>query len=102
MNICMVGDYSANLDEGYKNASHYLAHWLERRHTVVRLNGKQVGQRPFWRSLGGAKPDIIHTVAQPTDQSLILTHLLRQRCRKARTVISALRGDRYFPNGQTR
>src|SRR5579875_2929192 len=97
--VCMVGDFSANLDEGYKNTSHYLAQVLEKRHRVLRLNTKRVRSGEFWRGIAAITPDIIHTIAQPTDQSLILTHALGQVFPRARTVVSALRSDRYFPNG---
>lgn len=98
MNVCMIGDFSADLDEGYKNTSHYLAGGLERRHVVTRLNAKRVGTMGFWQRFAQASPEIIHTIAQPTDQSLVLTHLLRRYRPQARTVISALRGDQYFLN----
>jgi glycosyltransferase involved in cell wall biosynthesis len=100
MEICLVGDFSDNLDEGYKNTGHYLANHLEKHHSVVRLNAKRVGAAQFWRSFVKARPQIIHTIAQPTDQSLILTRLLRQFRPQSRTVISALRAERYFVNGK--
>ena len=67
MKICMIGDFSVNFDEGYKNASHYLANGLEKCHTVVRLNAKRIGTTQFWRSFIRSRPQIIHTIAQPTD-----------------------------------
>ena len=100
MIVCMVGDFSANLDEGYKNTSHQLASVLARRHVVVRLNAKRVGRAAFWRSLAGTRPQIIHTIAQPTNASLVATRLLRQLHPRARTVISALKADTYFPGGE--
>jgi glycosyltransferase involved in cell wall biosynthesis len=99
MKICLVGDFSDNLDEGFKNTSHYLAKTLEDHHTVVRLNVKQVRSAAFWRDALRARPDIIHTIAQPTDQSLLLTRMLRARWPRARTVVSALRAERYFQGG---
>jgi glycosyltransferase involved in cell wall biosynthesis len=99
MKICLIGDFSDNLDEGYKNTSHYLAKELEQRHTVVRLNAKHVGTSGFWRSFTSAAPQIIHTIAQPTDQSLILTRLMQRYWPQARTVVSALGAERYFADG---
>jgi glycosyltransferase involved in cell wall biosynthesis len=94
--ICLIGDFCRNLDEGYKNTSHYLAKGLEQHHAVIRLNAKQVGSAAFWRDFRRTRPDIIHTVAQPTDRSLVLTYLLRRFRPRARTVLSALRGEGYF------
>ena len=101
MNICVVGDFSARLDEGYKNTSHYLANALERRQPVYRLNAKRLGSAEFWRTFAQARPDIIHTIAQPTDQSVILTHALKLYRPRARTVLSALRSEGYFREGQS-
>jgi glycosyltransferase involved in cell wall biosynthesis len=99
MNICMIGDFSEHLDEGYKNTSHYLAKGLEQRHSVVRLNSKRVGTPGFWRAFLRSRPEIIHAIAQPTDESLILTRLMRRYWPRARTVISALGAERYFAGG---
>ena len=100
LNVCLVGDFSENLDEGYKNTGYYLARGLEGNNSVVRLNVKQAGTVDSWRNLMGARPQIIHTIAQPTNQSLIFTHTLRQTWPKARTVISALRPETYFVGGR--
>lgn len=99
LRVCMIGDFSSELDEGYKNVSHYLATELERRHEVLRFNRKDVAHPGFWRGLGAAPPDVIHAIAQPTAQSLILTRLLQRRWPAARSVVSALRADRFFGQG---
>src|SRR5437762_206254 len=96
MNIWLLGDFSPEMDEGYKNTSHQLARGLERRHTVTRLNVKRVGTAEFWRALRGSRPQIIHTIAQPTAPSLVLTRLLQAARPGARTVVSALRPEQYF------
>ena len=100
LRVCLVGDFSGNLDEGYKNTSFYLARGLEEKNTVLRLNVKRLATPRSWRRLVAARPEIIHTVAQPTNQSLIFTHLLRQAWPEARTVISALRPECYFVGGR--
>ena len=100
MRICVVGDFSDDLDEGFKNISHYLAGELDKQHTVVRLNAKRIRTAPFWRTFVRARPDVIHTISQPTDQSLILTGMLRGYWPRARTVMSALRPEGYFVGGK--
>jgi glycosyltransferase involved in cell wall biosynthesis len=98
MRICIVGDFSDHLDEGYKNTSHYLARSLEAQPDteVVRLNAKKVRTRQFWGELARAKPHVVHTIAQPTNISLFSTAMMRVLHPGARTVVSALRADRYF------
>ena len=100
MNICLIGDFSDNLDEGYKNTTTCLARGLEKDNTVIRLNVKRLGTVKSWRSLLKVRPQIIHTIAQPTHQSLVLTRLLGLAWPHARTVISALRPEAYFAGGK--
>lgn len=100
MNICLVGDFSENLDEGYKNTGHYLAKELEKNHTVYRINIKKVKSLNFLHHIGKIKPDIVHTIAQPTNKSLFFSYLLSKLWPKAATVISALRPSGYFKKGQ--
>jgi len=100
MNICLIGDFSKNLDEGYKNTSHYLARELEKRYTLSRLDIKQLGKRGFWCKVITAKPHIVHTIAQPTLKSLIFTRLLMQVWPPAKTIVSALRPEALFKNGE--
>lgn len=98
--ICLIGDFSDKLDEGYKNTGTHLARNLEEDSTLVRLNVKQLGAVECWHSLVRLRPQIIHTIAQPTSQSLIVTRLLGQTWPQARTVVSALRPESYFIGGQ--
>jgi glycosyltransferase involved in cell wall biosynthesis len=99
MNICLLGDFSNNFDEGFKNVSCHLADGLSARNLVVRINVKRLGRAGFWKAMWNTNPRIIHTIAQPTDQSLIFTKLLKMRWPSARTVISVLRPEKYFWDG---
>jgi glycosyltransferase involved in cell wall biosynthesis len=100
MKICLLGDFSQDLDEGYKNISHYLATQLEKRASVLRLNVKQAATPGFWRAALRYRPDILHVLAQPTSASLVLLRALRLARPRAKAVVSALRTDRYFPDGR--
>jgi len=102
MRVCLVGDFSVQLDEGFKNTSHHLARGLENFCTVVRLNAKQMSTAAFWRSLAVAAPDIVHMIAQPTQQSLGFSRLIRLIWPRSLAVISALRAEGLFPNGRIR
>lgn len=101
MNICLVGDFSHNLDEGFKNTSHYLAQELAQNHTLLRLNVKKLDLIDAVNRVRQIKPHIIHTIAQPTHQSFVFTYLLNRFWPLARTAISMLRPDKYFERGQT-
>jgi glycosyltransferase involved in cell wall biosynthesis len=100
MRIHLIGDFSPALDEGYKNTSFYLARELERRHRITRLNGKQVTLSDFWSPFLASKPDIIHILSQPTNRSFLFLRLLQLFHADARVVVSALRVERFFANGE--
>ncbi len=100
MKICLIGDFSPNLDEGFKNTGHYLAHELEKEHTVYRINVKEITSFKVLSQIASIKPDVIHAIAQPTNQSFIFTYLLSKLWPKARTIVSALRPERYFAQGE--
>lgn len=99
MKICLIGDFSNNLDEGYKNTSHYLARELAKNHDVVCLNIRQAYKPSFWQQALNCKPQIIHTFTQPTILSLIFSRLLQIRTHSY-AVLSALRAERFFQANQ--
>ena len=99
MKICLLGDFSANLDEGFKNISHHFAAGLEAGNDLIRIDIKQLWGSVFWESIRHAQPQLIHTIAQPTEQSLLFTKILQLRWPSARTVVSALCPERLFKNG---
>ena len=96
MRIWLIGDYSENLDEGYKNVARYLANELEEFHEVTRLNVKEGLLRQFIKHASGESPDIITVISQPTDQSIITTKLFKWILPRSRTIIYALRPEGYF------
>ena len=99
MKICLLGDFSANLDEGFKNISHHFAAGLEAGNDLIRIDIKQLWESVFWESIRHAQPQLIHTIAQPTEQSLLFTKILQLRWPSARTVVSALCPERFFKKG---
>ncbi len=96
MRICLLGDFSDDLDEGYKNYSHTLARELEKYDHVIRLNIKRIPASIFWHDFRYGKPDVLHTISQPTKASLIFTRYLKFAAPNAKTVVSALRIENYF------
>lgn len=99
MTICLLGDFSDNLDEGFKNTSHYLAQALSCRNQVVTLNVKHMNKAGFWQQLWQCRPTILHIIAQPTDHSFTFIYLAKKRWPQVKTVLSTLRAERYFVNG---
>lgn len=90
MNICLIGDYSANLDEGLKNIAHYTARELSKENTVMTLNIKKPLNVDFFKTIFTFNPDIIHYFTGPTLSSFIFLKALGVRWRKSKRIISAL------------
>jgi glycosyltransferase involved in cell wall biosynthesis len=93
MRICLLGDFSKDLDEGYKNIGHYMADELEKTDDVDRFNIKSPLNLSFWRKLYMSKPEIIHALSQPTYSTLLFLRFLKWICPNAKTVVSALRPE---------
>lgn len=90
MNICLIGDYSSNLDEGLKNIAHYTANELSKKHNVATLNIKKPFDLDFIRNVLTFKPDVIHYFTGPTLASFIVLKLIGFRWNKSKKIISAL------------
>jgi glycosyltransferase involved in cell wall biosynthesis len=99
MNILLIGDFSPNLDEGYKNISYYLADGLDKNNNVIRLSSKRIIMFDFWNTFLRSKPDIIHIITQPTNLSLIFSLLVKKIFTNVPLVISALRPENYYLGG---
>jgi glycosyltransferase involved in cell wall biosynthesis len=96
MRLCLIGDFSKELDEGYKNVSHHLADELEQQIILSRLNIKNSRSGSFWKQLFNESPDVFHIITQPTYSSLVFAALLKVFWKKTRILISALRPETYF------
>ena len=89
MRICLIGDFSAELDEGFKNVTRYLERYLSRDHELLQLDLKRPLDPAFWlRRL--PEPDVIHYLSAPTLPAFALLGLLRLRWPGVPRVVSAL------------
>lgn len=102
MRVCIVGDFSPQRDEGFKNICHTLAEQLAERIEVVRLNQRDARTRAFWHTLAGGRPDIVHVISQPTNAAFVMGRLARLFHRRARVVVSALKSETYFTRADGR
>jgi glycosyltransferase involved in cell wall biosynthesis len=90
MKICIVGEFSGNLDEGMRNTSFHFAEELSRRNSVLRLEVRDAFTFSFWKQIRHFHPQIIHYVHGPSIKSFILLKLLSFFTGSSKTVISAL------------
>jgi glycosyltransferase involved in cell wall biosynthesis len=89
MRVCLVGDFSAKFDEGFKNVTRYLDRYLSKDCQLIHLNVKQSCDAAFWlQEL--PKPDVIHYISAPSMLTFVLLSLLRLRWPEIPRVVSAL------------
>ncbi len=98
MRICLLGDYSGNVDEGMKKVAYHLAQELCRAHSVLPLNAKNFTYPSFWRTLRGFRPQIVHYVPGPSILSFLLVRFIKTYCRGTKTVVSAMHPAFYSPS----
>lgn len=91
MRICLLGEYSGDLDEGMRIASSYYATLLSKKHQVLTLDLRNVFTRDFWSEIGSFKPEVIHYIHGPTINSFILLKFLSIYCKKSVSIMSAMR-----------
>ena len=90
MRICILGEYSGNLDEGMGNVSFHFAKELKKQHKILTLDLRNVFTKGFWKGLKNFKPQIIHYIHGPSIKSFILLKVLSVYCRGSKTVTSAI------------
>ena len=90
MRICLLGEYSGDLDEGMRKVSFHLASELSKEHQVLTLDLRNVFTKDFWKDIKNFNPDIIHYIHGPSIKSLVLLKLISLYCRDTKTVMSAM------------
>jgi len=90
MKILLIGDFSNNFDEGFKNIAKYTYQYLSKKYDVKTLNIKQILSVRTVKTLKESKPDIIHYFTAPTLSSFILIKILSIKYPKSKIIISAL------------
>ena len=94
MNVCVLGDFSENLDEGYKNITFRIAKELSDHHKIMKLNIKEIFSIDFWKDVRNFdSPQIIHHLTAPTLRSFLVLKILAFYWNDAKTITSAL-----YPN----
>lgn len=89
MKVCLIGDFSAHLDEGFKNVTHHLAQGLSRHHELLRVDIKRPLRAAFWLSRL-PRPDVVHYLSAPTAPTFLLLALIRLCWPAVPTVVSSL------------
>jgi glycosyltransferase involved in cell wall biosynthesis len=79
LRVCIIGDFSNNLDEGLKNIAHCLADGFLNYSNIdiYRLNVKNLTPKVILKDLRRFCPHIIHYIPGPTNRSLAILKLIK-------------------------
>jgi glycosyltransferase involved in cell wall biosynthesis len=91
MRICLLGEFSGNLDEAARKISFHIAKELLNKHDLLTLDLREVFHRNFWSSLERFSPQIVHYIHGGSSKSLLLLSMISRLCPRARTVASIMR-----------
>lgn len=92
MKVCIIGDFSENLDEGLKNISHHLVNNLSNSADLqlLKVNIKNILSLSILKRIKTFHPDIIHYVPGPTNKSIVLLKSIQMYLKyNPRIVLSA-------------
>jgi len=78
--ICLIGTFSGNLDEGYRNVAFNLSKHLSKKHNIVNMDITKIYSIHFWKQIREFKPHIIHYLTAPTFLSFAILKIARIRC----------------------
>jgi glycosyltransferase involved in cell wall biosynthesis len=81
MKVCLVGDFSENLDEGMKGVAHHLAHNLARIHRTLEVNIRRPVELAVWYKFKDFQPDVIHYLSGPSPISFVFLKTLMLACK---------------------
>lgn len=94
INLCLIGDFSKNHDEGAKNVAFNVLNELSQTCTVLTINEKNLFSLKFFRTIAqSTKPQVIHFFTDPSILSLIFLKFLSFYWQGSKTVVSALHPD---------
>ena len=91
MRICLIGNFSGDLEEGYRNIAFNLSKMLSRKHEVLNMDIKSVFSTQFWNAIKEFDPSVLHYLTAPTISSFIVVKLVKRYCNNnAKLIISSL------------
>ena len=90
MRLCLLGEYSGDLDEGMRKVSFHFAEELTKQHHVLALDLRKAFTMAFWKNIKNFNPQIVHYIHGPSIKSFILLKIISLYCRDAKTAMSAM------------
>jgi len=89
--ICLIGVFSGDLDEGYKNIAFNLSQRLSKKHDVLNMDVSAIFSLDSWKQIKEFKPDILHYLTAPTLSSFVMLRVAKMWCNtNVKLVVSSL------------
>lgn len=82
LRICIIGTFSGNLDEGYRNIAFTLIKRLSKDFQVLEADIKEVYSINFWKKIREFNPEIVHYITAPSMYSFIILTFIKLVCDK--------------------
>lgn len=98
MKVCMIGDYSGNIEEGMRNVAFHLKNEMSKRHDILALDINEIFSLKFWVNVRRFNPQIIHYIPGPSFSSFFIVKLMKAYCENAKTVMSATHPTKNLDN----
>lgn len=104
MNICIIGDFSGNADEGMKLVAQNLANKLSETQNILRVDIHKALSLSGLREVSKFSPDILHYISGPSPMSFVILRTLLfssglQARKQIKTVMSATQPWLPFNSG---
>lgn len=91
MIIYIVGDFSEDPDEGFRNIAYHITKELSKDNKVLKINEKKLFSLTLWKTIIYSDyPQVIHHLTDPTLRSLFALKITKLFWRNSTTVVSAL------------
>ena len=81
MNICLIGNFSGNPDEGMKVVARCLAQKLAKTHDVLKLDIYKAIRPSVWHGMLRFNPNVLHYISGPSPFSFMMLRVLLLGCK---------------------
>jgi glycosyltransferase involved in cell wall biosynthesis len=89
LKICLIGIFSGDLSEGYRNIAENVAQRISSDNDLLLINVNKLNLNTFFK-IKSCNPDIIHYFTAPTFMSIFLLLLIKRLIHNSKIFISAL------------
>jgi glycosyltransferase involved in cell wall biosynthesis len=90
MKICLIGEFSCDLDEAMRKVSYYFSQELKNNHQILTLDVRNINSISFWKRIREFSPEIVHYLYGPSIKSFLLLKIISIYYPYCKTVIYSI------------